>query len=88
VEQTQLQTIEQLDAIRALVKKHLPQIADSVAFVNAVKHEAQTSGIAIKNLFQFMRLALMGTVKGPAIHELIDVLGHEKAQKRIEHLLS
>lgn len=88
IEQTQLAGIEQLELIRTLVANNLAHIKESVHFVNTIKNAAQTSGIAIKNLFQFMRLALMGSVKGPAIHELIDVLGHKKAQKRLERLLS
>ena len=88
ISSAQLDTIDNLEAVKQLITKHLNSIADIDQFVSTLKSESKTSGIGIKPLFQFLRLVLIGATKGPSIHELIEILGPDEAQKRIEKQLA
>ena len=74
--------------LAGLINKHLGTIADTDTFLGTVKTEAKQQGITIKQLFWFLRLALMGQVNGPGIHELITILGVDESKKRIENALA
>ncbi len=56
----------------------------SAQFVEHLKQEAQKEKISNKYLFWFIRLCLTGKANGPAVHELIDMLGKIESIKRIE----
>lgn len=73
--------------VAALVKAHLDKIAQPEAFVNDIKAEAKKQNIPLSALFWFLRMALLGKEHGPAIHELIAMLGTQEARTRIEKLL-
>jgi len=88
VSQAQLNAIDNLEKVKQLVTKHLSSITDIDIFINTLKAESKTSGIGIKPLFQFLRLVLIGATKGPSIHELIEILGPNEAQQRIEKQLA
>lgn len=87
VTQEQVNMIENVESIKQLVTKHLAHINNADHFISELKKECKQNNIGIKPLFQFLRLALMGAVKGPSIHELIDMLGAQEAEKRITNLL-
>lgn len=79
-------TDEELKKLARLIESHLPLIADSQKFVNTLKTAAKDANIQLKSLFVMIRLALIGKSQGPALHDLIDVLGHEKAVERIKRV--
>ncbi len=73
--------------IQNLIKNSLANISTEKSYVDSLKIEAKNKNIPIKELFWFLRLCMMGSTKGPGIHELIAMLGIEEAQKRIEKCL-
>ena len=75
---------EFLKPIQELIGKNLSSISDSSAFLTTLKSEAKEKSIPIKQLFWFLRLALMGEVNGPSIHDLITILGASESKKRID----
>jgi len=62
-------------------------ITNPTEFTPAVKLAAKNNNIPLKELFWFLRLALMGKTNGPGIAELVDMLGGAEALKRIEKML-
>ena len=66
--------------------KHL-LLSNQQEFAPAIKAAAKTNTIPLKELFWFVRLALMGKTNGPGIAELIDMLGGEVALQRIDKVL-
>ena len=75
-------------ALVTLVKDNLHLIDQPEAFVTALKREAKNQTIPLSQLFWFLRMALMGKEHGPAIHELITMLGTPETRQRIEKLLT
>lgn len=61
--------------------------SNPIEFTNAIKSAAKTNNIPLKELFWFLRLALMGKTNGPGIAELIDMLGSEVVLGRIEKVV-
>ena len=84
----QLQALEQVEQSKQVIVRSINFLSDSHLFMKTIKEEAQKEQIPLKSLFQLLRLALMGATKGPAINELIDILGHQEAIKRIEKVIS
>lgn len=76
-------TVQQL---AALVTQHLEELHNPQDFVQKLKDGAKQANIPIKSLFGFLRLALMGQQEGPAIVELIQMLGIAQAGSRIRDL--
>lgn len=79
---------ENMPTLKELISKHIGNIENSDAFLTSLKTEAKEAGIPLKQLFWFLRLALMGEVNGPGIHDLIAILGVEESKKRIEKALA
>ncbi|HZW61444.1 MAG TPA: glutamate--tRNA ligase [Candidatus Babeliales bacterium] len=73
-------------AIATVVMQHLASIAHIEQFMQQVKTAAKERNIPMKQLFAFIRLALMGQPEGPAIHDLISMLGIKEAAERLEML--
>ncbi len=80
-------TKEHRGPLADLIEKHLDTMTDSSAFVQTLKTELKKIEMPLKQLFWFLRLALMGSTQGPAIHALINMLGAQKAEKRIRSTL-
>lgn len=78
-----------LNSIKKLIHNNIALIAtdSSHAFVEHIKEEAKKGAIQNKYLFWFIRLCLTGKAHGPAIHELIDMLGKQESIKRIEAII-
>jgi nondiscriminating glutamyl-tRNA synthetase len=70
-------------AVAKLVAENMTLISQPTAFLATLKTAARSTGIELKALFSVLRLALMGSIKGPGIQELIDALGVTEAQRRI-----
>ena len=73
--------------IKNAIEQNVSIIVDSDGFVNATKKVASQHNVSPKQLFHFLRLALMGSINGPAIHVLIQMLGAEVSRERIEAAL-
>ncbi len=71
-----------------LIKPALPLIENSNVFLDTLKESTKQAKIPTKELFWFLRLALMGTINGPSIHDLITILGHHESTKRIEKAIT
>ncbi len=74
------------NAIKELVCSHIADINNPELFVQNLKAAAKTQNIPLKDLFVWLRMALTGQPHGPAIHELIIMLGIEESQNRIQIL--
>jgi nondiscriminating glutamyl-tRNA synthetase len=74
--------------LAVLIKANLNLLQEPNEFVTQVKTAAQKSAIPTKELFWFLRLAFMGSTHGPALHELITMLGKEQATERLEQAIN
>ena len=63
-------------------------LTNRAEFAPSTKLAAKTAGLPLKELFWFLRLAMMGKTNGPGIHELVDMLGGQTAIARIEKTLN
>lgn len=62
-------------------------LSNPTEFTTQIKAAAKNNTIPLKELFWFLRLAMMGKTNGPGIAELIDMLGGKQASERIEKVL-
>jgi len=74
-------------AIAQIVTQNLDRLAEPTAFADHAKQAAREQSVPLKELFWFLRLALTGSSHGPAIAELVGILGPQESRKRIEHAL-
>ncbi len=74
--------------LHELISNNLSNINDHDAFVNNLKKAAKEKNIPLKELFWFVRLALIGKTHGPSIHDLLAMLGSDEAKKRLEKALT
>jgi len=75
---------KELEKVIPLVSEQIEGLSNPETFLSILKEKAKEQTIALKALYSFLRLALMGTTKGPGIKELIIMLGNEEAKKRLE----
>ena len=78
------------DAIKTIINEHkdLLTTSNSTEFAPKIKQAAQNIKLPLKELFWFLRLAMMGKTNGPGIHELVHMLGGKQAFMRIEKALN
>lgn len=76
-----------IEGLKNIVQDNLKLIADHNLFVNSLKKAAQENKIPLKELFWFVRLALTGKTNGPAIHDLLSMLGSENSKERLQTAL-
>ncbi|MCX5922685.1 MAG: glutamate--tRNA ligase [Candidatus Dependentiae bacterium] len=74
--------------IATILVSALEHINDVTTFVQTLKTASQTQNIPLKEMFTFIRMALMGKPKGPGIHELVEMLGVEEITQRFNRILS
>ena len=73
------------EAIKAVIREHKELLlTDAQQFAAQIKLSAKNKGLSLKELFWFLRLAMMGKTNGPGIHELVEMLGGTEALSRIE----
>lgn len=77
-----------INGLVTIISQNINLIHDHNAFVNNLKKAAQDNKIPLKELFWFVRLALTGKTNGPAIHDLLSMLGSEQAQERLQTTLN
>jgi len=74
--------------IKDIMADNITTIAHPHEFAENTKRDAKNKNLPLKELFWFLRLAMMGKTHGPAIHELVTMLGTEEARTRIENALT
>jgi glutamyl/glutaminyl-tRNA synthetase len=75
--------------LAGMVNEHKNMLLTNQAeFAPAIKIAAKNNNLPLKELFWFLRLAMMGKTNGPGIAELVDMLGGNEALKRIEKILN
>jgi len=74
-------------AIAQFVRDGLADINNHDLFVDHLKIESKKQNIPLKETFCFVRMALMGNAKGPSIHDLLAILGTDKAKQRLEKIV-
>ncbi len=78
---------ENIGRIKDLIIRCLPHISDAVHFAKLLKDEATQANLPSKEVFWFVRLALMASTKGPTIPELVNVLGADESKTRLETVI-
>jgi nondiscriminating glutamyl-tRNA synthetase len=74
--------------LKTIITEHKQLLLTNEAeFTPQIKVAAKNIGLSLKELFWFLRLAMIGKTNGPGIHELIAMLGGQEAFKRIEKTL-
>ena len=79
---------ENPEAIMTVVAHNMHLINTPAVFIETIKAEAKKSALPLKHLFALVRLALTGTIHGPSIAELIEMLGIVEAEKRLKKVLT
>jgi glutamyl-tRNA synthetase len=74
--------------IKEIVTEKLPLLNNPAEFAMSTKNAAKSKNLPLKELFWFLRLAMMGKTNGPAIHELVEMLGEQKSRERIQQTLN
>lgn len=77
------------EALTRMVNEHKNLLlSNQPEFAGSIKSAAKNNNLPLKELFWFLRLAMMGKTNGPGIAELVDMLGGGEALKRIEKVLN
>ncbi len=63
-------------------------LTNETEFTPQIKIATKNANIPLKELFWFLRLAMMGKTNGPGIHELVTMLSGKEALKRIDKVLN
>lgn len=74
--------------MQEVIKKSLASVTNHDLFLETLKSEAQKHAIPNKLLFTILRLTLTGSIKGPAIKDIITILGSQETEKRLKKIVS
>lgn len=74
--------------INKLIAHHIDLIETPQEFIDALKNGAKEKKIGMKALFSYIRLALTNTVHGPALPEIIRMLGSQESKERLRSILA
>lgn len=75
---------QEFEAITAAITLHSALLEKPIDFMSALKATAKEQKLPNKALFMYLRLALTGSAHGPALHDIIELLGAEKALRRLQ----
>jgi len=76
-------------SLKSIIDEHKKLLLTEPAeFTPKIKTAAKTINLPLKELFWFLRLAMIGKTNGPGIHELVSMLGGVEALNRIEKTLN
>lgn len=70
--------------LNAVIRKHLSSIDNADQFLEHLKTDAKAAQISTKLLFTILRLGLTGSIHGPAIKDIITILGPAESKRRFE----
>lgn len=74
---------EKAPIAKSIIHTLLPSLTSAETFVHALKAEAQSKGLSIKEIFGTTRFMLTGSMQGIGVQQLIELLGLEEAKKRL-----
>lgn len=77
---------ETMNTLQTLLSKNESLLERPKEFLDTVKQESKNSQVPMKDLFTFMRIALTSTMHGPALHDIMSVLGSAETKKRLFEL--
>jgi len=77
------------ESLKQIITDHKNMLLTQQAeFAPHIKLAAKNNNVPLKELFWFLRLAMMGKINGPGIGELVEMLGGKEALARIEKVLN
>src|SRR5436190_9434242 len=74
--------------IKKIIHDNNEYLNQPATYSSQLKLAAKTENVPLKELFWFLRLTFIGKTNGPGIHELVEMLGYDTAQKRITRALN
>jgi nondiscriminating glutamyl-tRNA synthetase len=75
-------------SLKKIINEHKKLLLNQQAeFALQIKLAAKSHNVPLKELFWFLRLAMMSKTNGPGIAELVEMLGGKEALERIEKAL-
>jgi nondiscriminating glutamyl-tRNA synthetase len=74
--------------IKTIINDSFESLDNPLEFATRTKNAAKEKQLPLKELFWFLRLAIIGKVHGPGIHELIEMIGEHEARQRIDNALN
>lgn len=85
----ELLKIEDFNNYKSQIKMIFEDLVNNlnIDITKYLKDESIKQTIPLKILMQTLRLALTGNIKGPNIHDIIDILGQEKVELRIRNFI-
>jgi glutamyl-tRNA synthetase len=78
---------ESVVIISQVIAKNIEHLHDPEKFVSLLKVASQAHNIPLKETFTYIRMALMGSPKGPGIHELLEMLGIKEVELRFKKMI-
>ena len=76
-----------IDEISTILEQNIKNMDNTGQFIANLKEESKKKGILLKETFSIVRIALIGSSKGPSIGDLIEILSTDEAKKRIEKMV-
>ncbi len=73
--------------ISTIVANSIEHIHDPAAFTGLLKTASKAQNISLKETFTFIRMALMGSAKGPGIDQLFEMLGVKEVEARLKKVI-
>lgn len=73
--------------IKTIIDEHRALLSSPQEFAAGIKTAAKQKNLPLKELFWFLRLAMIGKTNGPGIAELVEMLGADEANTRIARAL-
>jgi len=74
--------------LQTLIHQYDVMNLDAEQFVTAISTTCKAHGVKIKEIYALLRIALTGSPQGPALKDLITLLGKEETRKRFSILHS
>jgi nondiscriminating glutamyl-tRNA synthetase len=78
---------ENILIISNIVANSIEHIYEPAQFTQLLKTASKTHNISLKETFTFMRMALMGSSKGPGIDQLFEMLGAKEVEIRLKKII-
>lgn len=74
--------------IKTIIHDHYGSLSNPLEFATHTKNAAKEKQLPLKELFWFLRLAMIGKTHGPGIHELLEMIGEQHARERLNKALN
>ncbi len=77
-----------ISKIQDIIQKNISLLKTPETFVDRLKERCKAEQIPLKNMFTFVRMALSGQEKGPALAVLVNMLGHDVSLTRLKAVIA